>query len=454
MKTKLFILILLFCMTNLFSQKTGTWIPLFNGKNLDGWEQKGGKAKFTVENGIIVGETVADTPNSFLCTSKMYDNFILELELKVDTCMNSGVQFRSASKPDYRNGVVHGYQMEIDPSERGWSGGIYDEQGSGWLYTNEINPKAKLAFKNNHWNKYRIEAIGNHIKTWVNGVLTADLLDEKHNTGFIALQVHRILPSDKPSVLGSKVCWKNIRIITQNIEKNTIKNNEEIVQVNNILNSLSNYEQKNGWKLLFDGKTTNGWRGTYKDKFPESGWEINNGELSVIEADGKESANGGDIVTLDEFDDFELVVEFKITKGANSGIKYYVTEKENNPGSTIGPEFQILDDKNHPDAKLGRNGNRTIGSLYDLIPANKSKRVNPIGEWNKARIVSKNNHVEHWLNGFKVVEYERGSKEFRELVASSKYKIWENFGEAPKGRILLQDHGNKVDYRNIKIRKI
>ncbi len=454
MRIKLIICTLLISMSTVFSQKDNSWTVLFNGKNLDGWEQKGGKAKFTIEKGVIVGKTVPDSPNSFLCTSKMYDDFILELEFKVDTCMNSGVQFRSLSNPSYKNGVVYGYQMEIDPSKRGWSGGIYDEQGCGWLYNNEYNPKAKLAFKNNQWNKYRIEAIGNHIKTWVNGVFATDLLDDKHITGFIGLQVHSINAVTKPWTLGSKISWKNIRIMTQHLEQNTIKSDKEIVQINNILNTLSDYEQRNGWKLLFDGKTTTGWRGTYKDKFPENGWEIKDGELCVIEADGKESANGGDIVTLDEFADFELVVDFKITTGANSGIKYYVTEKEHNPGSTIGPEFQILDDKNHPDAKLGRDGNRTIGSLYDLIPAIKTKRVNPIGEWNTARIISKNNHVEHWLNGFKVVEYERGSKEFRELVALSKYKIWENFGEAPKGKILLQDHGNKVNFRNIKIRRL
>jgi hypothetical protein len=142
-----------------------------------------------------------------------------------------------------------------------------------------------------------------------------------------------------------------------------------------------------------------------------------------------------------------------ITEGANSGIKYYVTEKENNKGSAIGLEYQILDDKNHPDAKLGRDGNRTMSSLYDLITA-KNKRPNPIGQWNTARIVSKNNHVEHWLNGMKVLEYERGSKEFREIVAISKYKDWPNFGEAPQGHILLQDHGNKVSFRSIKIRKL
>ncbi len=367
--------------------------------------------------------------------------------------MNSGIQIRSLSIPEYRNGVVHGYQVEIDPSKRGWSGGIYDEQARGWLYTMESNTGAKPALKNGQWNKYRVEAIGNSIKTWVNDIPTADIIDDAVGSGFIALQVHSIKASEKPWTLGTQVKWKNIHILTKNLAKNRKKETKEIVQLNFIPNTISDYEKKNGWKLLFDGNSTKGWRGAYKEIFPEKGWEVKDGELVVLTSAGAESANGGDIVSFEEFSDFELVADFKITEGANSGIKYYVTEKENNQGSAIGPEYQILDDKNHPDAKLGRDGNRTMSSLYDLITA-KNKRVNPTGEWNKARIISKNNHVEHWLNGMKVLEYERGSTEFRELVAASKYKVWPGFGEAEKGRILLQDHGNKVSFRSLKIREL
>jgi hypothetical protein len=453
MKKSMLLFTLLVSFFPLISNAQQEWINLFNNKNLDGWEQKGGTAKYTIVDGAIVGETVADSPNSFLCTSKEYGDFILELELNVDTSMNSGVQFRSLSLPEYRKGVVHGYQMEIDPSKRGWSGGIYDEQVRGWLYTMEVNPDAKTAFKIGQWNKYRIEAIGNSIKTWVNDIPTADIIDNARSKGFIALQVHSINAKEKSWTLGTQVKWKNIRILTQNLSQNLKKETKEIVQLNFIPNTISEYEKKNGWKLLFDGVSTNGWRGAYKETFPEKGWVVKDGELSVLPSDGAESTNGGDIVTLDEYSNFELVADFKITEGANSGIKYYVTEKENNKGSAIGLEFQILDDKNHPDAKLGRDGNRTISSLYDLMTA-KGKRVNPIGQWNTARIVSKNNHVEHWLNGMKVLEYERGSKEFRDLVAMSKYKDWPNFGEASKGRILLQDHGNQVSFRSLKIREL
>lgn len=450
-KKLLFILVLINS-TLLFGQSKTEWIKLFNGKDLTGWVHRGGSAKYTIQNNEIVGTTVPDSPNSFLCTEKSYGDFILELELFVDTSMNSGIQFRSQSLPDYQNGRVHGYQMEIDPSKRAWSGGIYDEARRGWLYTLENNPAGKKAFKNNQWNKYRIEAIGNSIKTWVNDIPTADILDNVTTSGFIALQVHSI-DSRKSWTLGTQVKWRNIRILTSNLEANKKKDKTVIVQLNYIPNTISDYEKKQGWTLLFNGVNTEGWRGAYKEKFPEKGWEVKNGVLSVLPAEGKESTNGGDIVTLGEFDNFELTFDFKITEGANSGVKYYVTEKENNQGSAIGLEFQILDDQRHPDAKMGRDGNRTLASLYDLIPAG-AKRPNAVGEWNTGKIVSVNNHVEHWLNGFKVVEYERGSKEFKDLVAISKYKIWPNFGEAPKGRILLQDHGNAVSFRNIKIKSL
>lgn len=219
-------------------------------------------------------------------------------------------------------------------------------------------------------------------------------------------------------------------------------------------NTLTSAEEKAGWILLFDGKTSTGWRGAYKDAFPAQGWKIDSGELVVIKSDGAESRNGGDIITQDQYSNFELTLEAKLTPGANSGVKYFVTEKlPKSPGSAIGLEFQLLDDELHPDAKMGKNGNRTIGSLYDLITA-QGKKARSIGEWNQVRIVSKNKHVEHWLNGSKVLEYDRGSPAFRALVAQSKYKIYENFGEAPEGHILLQDHGNEVHYRSIKLLKL
>ena len=220
-------------------------------------------------------------------------------------------------------------------------------------------------------------------------------------------------------------------------------------------NSLTSAEKSAGWKLLWDGKSSDGWRSAKGPAFPKSGWKIENGILSINETGGAESASAGDIITTEKFSEFELSVDFKITPGANSGIKFFVDPSINKgAGSAIGPEFQILDDKLHPDAKLGRDGNRTMGSLYDMKAAPAGKKVNAVGSWNNARIVAKGKQLTYWLNGEKTIDIERGGKEWRELVAISKYKVWPGFGELPEGHILLQDHGNQVFYKNIKIRDL
>lgn len=425
------------------------WIDLFDG-TLNGWTQKGGEANYTIKEDMIVGSTVHNTPNSFLTTEKMYDDFILELEYKVDSTMNSGIQVRSNSFPYYQNGRVHGYQIEIDPSDRAWSAGIYDEGRRGWLVTLENNSEAQKAFKQNEWNHYRIEAIGDTLRTWINGVPAANLIDEKTASGFIALQVHSIGKEQKE---GTEIAWKNIKILTDSLSKYT---KEMPLPPVITKNQLTINEVNTGWELLWDGKTTEGWRGARLDDFPDKGWVIEDGVLTVLSTGGEESAAGGDIVTTEQYGDFELKVDFRLTEGANSGIKYYVnTDLNKGPGSSIGLEYQILDDAVHPDAKLGNHeGSRTLASLYDLIKADPNKPANPIGEWNTAHIVSKDNHVEHWLNGMKVLEYERGSDAYKKLVSESKYKVWPNFGEEATGLILLQDHGDRVSFKNIKIKSI
>ena len=203
-------------------QAADEMVPLFDGKTLTGWEQHSGTAEYRVQDGVIIGKTVPNTGNSFLCTAKKYSNFILELEFKVDPSMNSGVQFRSnyytketeieiaGKKKKFPADRVHGYQFEIDPSPRAYTGGIYDEGRRGWLFDLKNNEAARKAFKQGEWNQIRIECRGDSLKTFLNGVAAADLKDSVTAEGVIALQVHGI--GKNQAAVGKEVMWKNIRI--------------------------------------------------------------------------------------------------------------------------------------------------------------------------------------------------------------------------------------------------
>ncbi|MDR6737024.1 DUF1080 domain-containing protein [Sphingobacterium sp. 2149] len=426
------------------------WTNLFDGKTLNGWKTVGGKAPYSIEGDAIVGRMTKGTPNSFLITEKEYGDFILELDIKLEgNETNSGIQTRSHLDPKANDGRgrVYGRQVEIDPSERAWTGGIYDEARRGWIYPLDLNENAKRAYKAEEFNHIRIEAIGDELRTWVNDIPVSYVVDTIDRTGFIGLQVHSI-----PAQLdGKKVYFKNVKIKTTDLKPKGFP--KDVYIVNLKPNEVADAEKKKGVKLLFDGKTNKGWRSIHSDKFPERGWEVKDGQMTVLKSDGGESTNGGDIVTKDKYAVFDLSFEFKLSPGANSGVKYFVTLKEKSKGSAIGLEYQVLDDALHPDAKLGRDGNRTLASLYDLITSNRDERARrPIGEWNRGRVVvTADNKVEHYLNGIKMLSYERGSKAFKDLVQISKYKDWENFGEAKEGFILLQDHGDRVSFRSIKI---
>ena len=215
------------------------------------------------------------------------------------------------------------------------------------------------------------------------------------------------------------------------------------------VNTLTAEEKQQNWKLLFNGQNLDGWTSVGKETPPEAGWEIKDGILSVKPEEGK---RGGDIITKEQFSDFELIVDFKITEGANSGIKYFFVRYET--GGWLGLEYQVLDDEKHPDAKMGRDGNRLQGGLYDMFrPGN--KKDNPPGEWNQARIVAKGTEVTHYLNGLKILSFDRKSEDYKKAWELSKFnKSVPMFGDVKQGHILLQDHGDYVSFRNIKIREL
>ena len=359
----------------------------------------------------------------------------------------------------YRDGRVHGYQSELDTSERAWTGGIYDEGRRGWLYPLTMNKTGSNAFRNGYWNKVRIEAIGNTIKTFVNGIQCSNLVDDMTSEGFIALQVHSIRSKE---LEGKTIKWKNIRIVTENLESNRTPSMPYARQISYLKNTLTSEEKRKGWTLLWDGKTSNGWKSAKKNDFPNQIISSEEGVIHFPKHKMKRDPNSvGDIVTEKKYSDFELEVDFLSSAGGNSGIKYFVDALEKGDGRGIGLEYQVLD-KKHPDHNQGVGGNRTIGSLYDLIAAeNLSEknrddiRANSSGSWNRARILVKGGHVEHWINNIKVVEYNRFSQTFKNLIKKSKYAKHQGFGVGLSGRILLQDHSpGDIKFKNIKIREL
>lgn len=213
-------------------------------------------------------------------------------------------------------------------------------------------------------------------------------------------------------------------------------------------NTLTAAEAAEGWTLLFDGRTTTGWRGFKSPSFPSTGWVVEDGTLRHVKGQG-----GGDIITTEQYDNFDFQLEWKISPAGNSGIKYLIDENLTPGRSGLGFEMQVLDDERHPDAKAGKGGNRIAGALYDLI-APTNRVLHPVGQWNHARIVSRNGRVEHWMNGSKIVEFEIGSPAMKTLIAGSKYNVNPGFGEVRRGHILLQDHADDAWFRNIRIRRL
>ncbi|WP_229310761.1 3-keto-disaccharide hydrolase [Larkinella arboricola] len=219
-------------------------------------------------------------------------------------------------------------------------------------------------------------------------------------------------------------------------------------------NVLSAAERKQGWELLFDGKTTSGWRGAYATEFPQKGWVVKAGELRGELHEGAESGDAGDIVTVKKYRHFELVFDWKLGKGGNSGVKYFIEERQPKPaiGSQAGYEYQLIDDADYIYNGKHLPADLKTASIYDVVAASKPDVT--MGQWHQSRIVVNNNRIEHWLDGVKVLSVDRTSESFRQGVADSKFKDYAGFAQIPEGHILLQDHGHSVAFRNLKIKPL
>ncbi len=338
------------------AEKGEKWVPIFDGKTLGGWKQLGGKAKYRVEDGMIVGSSVPNTPNSFLCTEKIYGDFILELEFKVDPGLNSGVQIRSNSFPDYQKGRVHGYQVEIDPSARAFSAGIYDEGRRGWLFDLKENEPARKAFKSEQWNKFRIEAVGDSIKTWLNGVPAADLVDSMTPAGFIGLQVHGVGDRTEPL----QVRWRNIRI------------------------------RDLGHVTLFDGKTLRGWHA-----LPGGKWEVNDGV--IVGTSQASEGRHGLLVSDKPHKDFTVRLKFRALKG-NSGL-YFRSEPVDGAVGVHGFQAEIAEANDI--GGLYETGGRTW--VIQPKPEDVKKYFKP-GEWNQMTVSAYGRNIVVRVNGYKTAE--------------------------------------------------
>src|SRR5690625_2816773 len=420
------VIFIAFLLNLCLAQETdGEWKVLFNGEDLSGWHLLNGKHEVEVVDGVIVGTSIHGFPNGFLATEKEYSDFILELEIKADLLLhNSGIQFRSRTRDDAPDERVYGYQAEVDLTPQGWSGGIYDEARRGWLYILEDGRSpAKYAWKNNQWNHYRIEAIGTTIRIWVNGIPTSHLIDDETKSGFIALQIHANSRSADPPD-NNRVFMRNVRIQTDNLTSTPW---DDIYVLNLIPNTISLQEHYQGFELLFDGKSAENLRGINQFELPKTGWEISDGELTIISTGEAElklplliapnpEPGSGILMSEKEYGPFELKFEFKQhEEGAIPGIEYLVHESERK--AIYG--------------RLAANKTRYIGQWNQGV-INKN-----VGEWNHGRIKFKpDGEVEYWLNGSPISRYMR------------------DISETTKGHILFDDYGDTVSYRSIKIREL
>lgn len=327
--------------------------PLWNGKDFTGWKKVGGGATYRIEGDHIVGQ-VGPGPNTFLRTERTYGDFILKLDLKLDIPGNSGIQFRSHQK-EGENGRVFGYQAEVDPSSRAWSAGIYDEGRRGWLFPLTGMPEAQKAFKVADWNEYTIQAIGPNIKTWLNGVPCADLVDTADLEGFIALQVH--------SGKEGQIRWRNVRI-------------KELGQ--------------SAWKPLWNGRDLSGW-----NKIGGGEWKVVDGAIHGTAA--KSEARHGHLITRDQYGDFAVRLKY-FAKQGNSGLYFRVSPTSDEVGVK---GFQAEIDPEKDAGGLYETSGR--GWVLQPKPEDVKKWYRP-NAWNDMSVVAQGGRITVHVNGIKTAE--------------------------------------------------
>ena len=413
----------------------GEWITLFDGSSTDnlrgyGREDFPADAWDITEAGEL--KTNPEGTRVDLLTRERFGNYEIELEWKVTPAGNSGIIYNVAEGPGAS--YITGPEMQVLDDSR-HPDGRYPDRQAGSLYA-LIKPSDKRVVNPvGEFNRARLVVNQGHVEHWLNGELIVEydwrspeiqegIANSKfnawadnfmtRNVGHVAIQHH-----------GEEVWYRNIRI--RHLDESN--------------NRLSADEKADGWELLFDGQSTDKWRSARGDAFPEKGWAVEGGWLKHLD-----KAGGGDIVTKNRYEEFIFSWEWVVAPGANSGVKYFVVPER---GTSIGHEYQVIDDGAHADALRGAK--YQTAAFYDVFPPAEAKTLQPVGDFNRSTIVVEGNHVEHYLNGDLVNEYELGSEETLAAVQKSKFRNTDRFGTRVNGHILLQDHQDEVWYRNLKI---
>ncbi|MCS1407701.1 MAG: hypothetical protein M2R45_00861 [Verrucomicrobia subdivision 3 bacterium] len=419
------------------------WEVLFGGSSVEKFRAFKGdsfpSSGWKVESGQL--RTMKGGDEVDIITKKEYDNFELVFEWKVTPGANSGVMYRVSEAFDQSWHTGPEYQVLDDLKHHDGKNPL---TSAGSFYA-LVSAEGKELKPVGQYNKSRIVVNGNWVEHWLNGKKVVAL-----ELGSYAVRqlIAKSKFSDKPRFAqeaSGHICFQHHHdgVWFRNIEVRELAP-RAIPAPARRDNRVSKAQREAGWRNLFNGENTNRWRGFLKEGFPEKGWVVEEGTIKHLKRGG-----GGDIVTKGNYQEFDFRFEWKVAPGANSGVKYFILEEERR--KKIGHEYQIIDDGKHLDALRGPKWQSA--AFYDCFPA-KNRVVKPVGEFNASRILVEGDQVEHWLNGVMVLSYRLGSPEVMAAVAKSKFKKVEGFGKLHRGRILLQDHGDEVAYRNLRIKRL